>query len=374
MARPLQRRPSIELLESRRVLAHNVGHSPGGGNPHQGDPIEIVGGVLTIEGTSKSDRITLSSDGTNVTATFNKQTETFLLADLTSISIDGAGGNDRIDIANSILANATITGGPGNDRIQAGGGIDTITGDAGNDWLRGGDGDDSIDAGAGNDHVFGELGIDTLLAGAGNDEVNGGDGNDSLDGGAGHDRLRGGLGDDTLLGGAGKDQLRGDDGNDFLDGGDDKDHLLGGNGDDILVGGAGNDQLDGGPGTNLLDGGEGTDKLKNGTEVDLSAVLAATLVSPTAGTGTANFAFTTAEGSPEFELAISVTGAALSTALPIVVNGTSVGTLTTDASGNGSIVLSTNPTDPTEVLLAGVTIAAGSTITVGDLAGTFALV
>ena len=371
MARPLVRRPYLESLENRRLLA-KLG---GGGNPHQGDPIEVIGGVLTIVGTSKSDRIAVSSDGTNVTATFNKDTTTFLLTDFTSISIDGAGGNDRIDITGSFTGAATITGGSGNDRIQGGGGIDTITGDAGNDWLRGGGGDDAINAGAGNDHVFGELGNDALLAGAGNDAMDGGDGNDNLDGEAGHDRLRGGLGDDLIFGGANKDHLYGDDGNDFLDGGDDKDHLFGGNGDDILQGGAGNDHLDGGPGTNQLDGGEGTDKLKNGTEVDLSAVLLANLVSPTAGTGTANFAFNIAEGSPEFELTISVTGAAASTSLPVVINGTATGaSLTTDAAGNGTLVLSTNPTDPTEVLLTGVTIVAGSTIAVGDLTGTFALV
>ena len=370
MARPLPRRPHFESLENRRMLAKGGG----GGNPHQGDPIEIVGGVLTILGTSKSDRIVVSSDGTNVTATLNKDAATFLLTDFTSISIDGAGGNDRIDIAASILASATITGGSGNDRIQGGGGIDNITGDGGNDRLRGGGGDDVMDAGAGNDHVFGELGDDSMLAGAGNDEMDGGVGNDNLDGEAGHDRLRGGLGDDLIFGGVGKDQLRGDDGNDFLDGGDDKDHLLGGNGDDILLGGSGNDQLDGGPGTNLLDGGAGTDKLKNGAEVDLSAVLQALLVSPTAGTGMATFAFTIAEGTPEFELTITVTGAVASTALPVVVNGISVGTLTTDAAGAGTLVLSTNPTDPTEILLTGVTIVAGSTISVGDLAGTFALV
>ncbi len=370
MARPLPRRPIFESLENRRMLAKGGG----GGNPHQGEPIEVVGGVLTILGTSKSDRIVVSSDGTNVTATLNKDTATFLLTDFTSVSIDGAGGNDRIDIAGSILASATITGGAGNDRIHGGGGIDNITGDAGNDWLWGGTGDDVIDAGAGNDHVFGELRNDELLAGAGNDAMDGGEGDDNLDGGAGHDRLRGGLGDDLLFGGGNKDHLYGDDGNDFLDGGDDKDHLFGNNGDDILAGGAGNDHLDGGPGTNLLEGGPGTDKLVNGTEVDLVAVLLAPLVSPTAGTGTATFAFTIAEGSPEFELTITVIGAAASSLLPVIVNGTAVGTLATDATGAGSLVLSTNPNQPDEVLLTGVTIVAGSTISVGDLTGVFALV
>ncbi len=374
MARPLLRRlPTVESLETRRLLAHVPGHNPGGGNPHVGDPIDVVGGVLTIVGTSKSDRIVVSSDGTNVTATLNKDSFTAPLMGISSISIEGAGGNDRIDIADELVVNAIISGGPGNDRIHSGGGIDIITGDAGNDWLWGGDGADDMNAGAGNDHVFGELGDDTMLAGAGNDEMNGGEGNDNMDGEAGHDRLRGGLGDDLIFGGAGKDQLRGDDGDDFLDGGDDKDHLLGGNGDDILLGGAGNDQLDGGPGTNLLDGGEGTDKLKNGTEVDLGAVLQATLGTGT-GTGLADFRFTIADGAAEFELTITVTGSVASSSLPVFINGVDTGaTLNTDISGNGTLVFSTNPTDATEVLLTA-SIVAGSTISVGDLEGTFALI
>src|SRR5687768_2652795 len=123
MGRPSSRRRLfLECLESRRLLAHNLGHSPaghGGGNPNNGPSpdadIELVGGALTIVGSKRNDRIIVDSDGTNVTVTFNKQTETFALADVTSISIDGGKGNDRIEIAAELTGSATVTGGAGND-------------------------------------------------------------------------------------------------------------------------------------------------------------------------------------------------------------------------------------------------------------------
>ena len=59
-------------------------------------------------------------------------------------------------------------------------------------------------------------------------------------------------------------------------------------------------------------------------------------------------------------LRVSVMGAAASSPLDVSVNGTSVGTLTTDASGNGT------------AKLRNVTVSAGDTIQVGDLTGTLA--
>ncbi len=380
----LRRRLFLESLESRRLLAANFGNHPhggpagkGGGGSSEPAGIEFESGALTITGSNKSDRIVVSSDGTNVTVTLNKETETFAVADITAITIDGGKGNDKIDIAEEVAGAATITGGAGNDRINGGGGADDITGDAGNDWLWGGGGDDLIDAGAGNDKLFGELGDDELLAGAGNDAVDGGEGDDVANGGDGHDRIRGGAGDDQLFGEGTKDHLFGDDGNDFLDGGDDKDHLFGGDGDDLLSGGDGNDHLDGGAGNNQLDGGEGKDKEVNGTPVDLDEALSAALVSATDldATGTATFGFTTAEGAPEFELNVTVTGYTASSVLDVSVGGTVIGQITTDASGNGTFTASTAPTDATEVLIPGtVTIEDGAIVLVGtDLTGTLAV-
>jgi hypothetical protein len=84
-----------------------------------------------------------------------------------------------------------------------------------------------------------------------------------------------------------------------------------------------------------------------------SATLAATLTDASGATGQASFDATTGT------LKIQVQGATASTSLSVVVDGTTVGTVTTNASGSGQAKLSN------------VTAKAGSTITVGDLSGTF---
>jgi hypothetical protein len=84
------------------------------------------------------------------------------------------------------------------------------------------------------------------------------------------------------------------------------------------------------------------------------ATLAANLTNASGATGTATF--TEQNG----RLKVSVTGAVASSSLDVTVNGTSVGTLTTDASGNGSAKFKN------------VTVADGNTIQVGDLTGTLA--
>ena len=116
-----------------------------------------------------------------------------------------------------------------------------IVGTDGNDVLFGTNGDNVVTAGNGNDLVFG---------GTGQIDVAGGDGNDILFGGDGSDRLFGGSGNDQVFGENGDDRLWGDAGNDMLEGGA---------GDDTLFGGDGNDVLDGGQGADKVYGGAGND-------------------------------------------------------------------------------------------------------------------
>jgi hypothetical protein len=85
-----------------------------------------------------------------------------------------------------------------------------------------------------------------------------------------------------------------------------------------------------------------------------SATFSASLSDASGATGQASYNATAGT------LTVSVHGSTASTSLDVVVDGTTVGTVTTNASGNGHATLS------------GVTVAAGSTITVGDLTGTFA--
>lgn len=86
-----------------------------------------------------------------------------------------------------------------------------------------------------------------------------------------------------------------------------------------------------------------------------STTFAATLANSTGATGTASYS------ANNNSLRIQVTGAAANASLDVQLDGTSIGTLTTDASGNGSLKLK-NLTNP---------VTATSTLTVGDLTGTF---
>jgi len=72
-------------------------------------------------------------------------------------------------------------------------------------------------------------------------------------------------------------------------------------------------------------------------------------------------------------LSVNVTGATASSTLDILVGGTKVGTLTTDATGAGSVVLSTNPTGTQQAFTTVPTnVAAGVTVAVDTLSGTLA--
>jgi Ca2+-binding RTX toxin-like protein len=250
----------------------------------------------------------------------------FFTAGLTSVTLDGGGGDDVLlgsdgsDVLVGSGGSDRIEGNAGNDRMIGGSGADTLIGGAGDDLLKGlGGSGDRLSGGDGNDTLNGGRGIDRVietgdvdftlttisLTGLGTDvvqaievaELNGGDsdnvidvsvfvgfkgftqlrgngGNDLLIGSAMGDVLNGGDGNDTLLGKAGDDTLNGEDGNDGLSGftGDDVinggrgfDRGFGGQGNDSLLGGNAVDTLIGGEGDDTIDGNDGTDTLVGGT-------------------------------------------------------------------------------------------------------------
>jgi hypothetical protein len=99
----------------------------------------------------------------------------------------------------------------------------------------------------------------------------------------------------------------------------------------------------------------------------------ASLTDATGATGTATVTTKTYNGTTTTKLTVSVTGATASSPLDVVIDGTTVGTLTTDSTGAGTLTLSSNPTGTEQLLPANFpTVSAGSTITVGSLSGTFA--
>jgi Ca2+-binding RTX toxin-like protein len=215
-----------------------------------------------------------------------------LTADITSITVNGGDGSNRIDLTNVTTADfvadlpITVNGGDGDDTILGsefadslvgGNGNDEITGVLDSDTLDGGHGDDTINGGVDNDVIVGGDGADSIHGDTGDDTVSAGDGADEVFGDDGLDLLNGGDGSDTLNGDAGNDTLNGDSGADLLDGGGEDDLISGGTGNDTasggdgldtLNGGADNDSLSGDDGTDIIDGGDGNDALFGGDNND----------------------------------------------------------------------------------------------------------
>jgi len=227
--------------------------------------INLVDGILAIEGTNERDGVRVASvtrygrSFVDVIITHGsfRTGESFLGANVRYIQFKGYGGDD--DFRNDTAISSSAEGGDGNDVLKGGSGENYLNGGADNDRLIGGLQRDDLRGGSGNDMLFGRGGNDSLLGGIGNDMLFGGGGNDSLSGG--DDR-------DILIGGAGRDELRGGDGDDTLAGGPDNDKLYGGIGNDVLDGNAGNDILQGNAGRDRLRGGAGKDGLYGGAGAD----------------------------------------------------------------------------------------------------------
>lgn len=219
----------------------------------------------------------------------------FFTAGLTSVTLNGAGGNDVLlgsagsDVLVGSGGSDRIEGNAGGDRIIGGAGSDTLIGGAGDDRLKGlggsgdrlsgGEGDDTLNGGRGVDRVIESGDVDftltnSSLTGLGADvvqaievaELSGGASANTIDvsaflGFRGFTLVRGNGGDDSIIGSAGIDVLNGGDGDDSLVGNDGNDLLNGDGGNDILLGKAGNDTVNGGDGHDGLSGFTGDDEL-----------------------------------------------------------------------------------------------------------------
>lgn len=375
-----RRRLGIESLETRTMLA-----------------ADLLNGALSIVGTKGNDNIQVQVAAAGphtgeLQVDVNGQQSFFTANQVTSIQILGLGGNDQITVNDNVAIHTTIRGGKGNDTIKGGGGDDTIYGDAGNDSINSSLGNDTVFAGSGNDNVHCGDGTDTVHGEAGNDSIWGGDdddsldgdqGNDSLDGEAGNDTCHGDNGNDTIHGGDdndelygdnGKDQIWGGNGNDFADGGNGTDDCHGEAGDDQLKGGNGRDRLNGDGGSNLCDRDNGDDDVQNGEECDLDSKFRALLIGQNSETGRAKFESENENNSVKTNFELEVHNLAANSSFDIVIDGVTVGQITTDGSGEGEIHYSSNPSGGDEVAYPGnfPTLHSGSTILIGNvLQGTF---
>ncbi len=144
---------------------------------------KLKGGLLTIEGTKRSDRLTLRLEadhpgvlqldvGDDGSADYD-----FARQDVARIELEAGGGDDlvRIDEINGSVSDIQTT-------IDGGAGADTLAGGSGAELLLGGDGNDSIDGNRGNDVAFMGDGDDTFIwdPGDGSDVVEGQDGADTM--------------------------------------------------------------------------------------------------------------------------------------------------------------------------------------------------
>ena len=235
----------------------------------------------------------------------------FFVAGLTSVTLNGGGGDDTLTASdgNDVVVGAggsdLLDGGLGNDRMFGGSGADTLIGGQGNDFIKGlggsgdrlsgGEGDDTLNGGRGVDRIIETGDVDftltnTSLTGLGTDvvqsieiaELNGGPSDNTIDvsafsgfrgftllrGNGGNDFITGSPRTDVINGGDGNDTLLGKDGNDILNGDDGNDGLSGFNGDDVLDGGRGYDRGYGGEGNDTLSGGNARDTLTGGNGDD----------------------------------------------------------------------------------------------------------
>ena len=245
-----------------------------------------AGGVLTVNGGSEGNTVTISLSGSNYMVTdqagmgegpgcshVDATTSSCVAAPVTSFTADLGDGNDKFSSTAPIALKVTgaggtddISGGPMPDDLTGGDDNDTLHGGPGNDMLTGEavpgastTGQNTMDGGDGNDTIEGGSGPDMVTAGADDDFVNAGGGSDNVDGGEGSDTVGGGNGDDIVHGGPGADHVGLDPdpqgqprerGRDLLDGGP---------GDDMIDPGAG--PLDGIPDGDTMMGGDGLDRV-----------------------------------------------------------------------------------------------------------------
>jgi uncharacterized delta-60 repeat protein len=321
----MERGTSVLVDPQGRVIASGYGYGPSGyGHSFvvarfqadaNRDGINFSGGdTLTVEGTARSDTISVTRGGDLLVARVNAATRSFPAAQVKRLFVLGNDGNDTIEIGGSGVIGADVYGGNGNDRIGGGAGNDTLEGGLGADYLSGGAGTDTADyfrrtedlfitpENAANDgaaaerdnvrsdveNVLGGHGDDTLTGSSADNYLFGNDGDDTVRGLYGDDRIDGGYGADFMSGGPGVDTIdysaRGPDpvsfsgvtvtlgdsaANDGAPGEGDNaqaDNVIGTNAPDRLTGSGLDNVIDGRGGNETLSGAAGDDTLIGGPD------------------------------------------------------------------------------------------------------------
>lgn len=146
-------RPALEALEGRNLPAVTT---------------SLAAGVLTIQGDAARDNVLVQLDtATNqlVVRYFAAEVARFDSAAVTTIAINGAGGDDALRVDNNVLQTTIINGGDGNDVLKAGGGTATLNGMAGRDKLTGGPGPTTYNGDGGPNVLVGVQPTDAVAPG-----------------------------------------------------------------------------------------------------------------------------------------------------------------------------------------------------------------
>ena len=140
--------------------------------------VDGTGTALSVKATA-GDQVVMSCSAGTVRVSATVLT-TVPCATLASLAINGSSLDDDIDASNMgakrfpALTSITITGQGGNDRLLGSQLADTILAGTGNDIVRAGNGNDTVQGNAGNDDMVGGAGEDDLSGGAGDDEMTAG--------------------------------------------------------------------------------------------------------------------------------------------------------------------------------------------------------
>ena len=233
----------------KNVYGNNATIDAGNGN----DYIDSWGSSVSIDGAAGNDSI-ISYTNNNAVTIDGGANDDYIYSPGKNAKLIGGEGNDTIKSHEA--ANVTISGGAGNDSIynyngdnvsiDGGDGDDTIT-----NW--GGDGYVTIDGGAGNDEI-GNIGSNVTIDGsAGNDlidnhgssvTIDGGDNNDVIWNQGSNVSISGGKGNDFIENNKDKGKMAENGGSVTIDGGDDNDEILNHVSNVSISGGKGNDFIE----------------------------------------------------------------------------------------------------------------------------------
>ena len=288
--RPRKARPTVDVLESRRLLASDFafGFVASGGNL-----------AFQVTGTGEADTIALKQVGSSSYSVAAYQTDspddastketltpsTIALAKVAlnlspsatfqGFIVRGMGGDDTID-GSTLRVGLTADGGAGDDIISGGLAADSIDGGAGVDVVNADHLDTSVKGGTGGESVDedGILHGDRVDFSSSTGAVTFSNTDFEFVTGSSHDDT---IKDTGYVGAA-----------DYvvsISGGDGNDNIIGGGADETIKGNAGNDLISGGTGSDRLDGGAGSDAL-NYTDSKVGVIVNLTTASASGGTAT----------------------------------------------------------------------------------------